>query len=446
MLLYELNVRGIKVDDSKTVDELRSTLRPLLQMEKKGRSLSTPPYDLKFEDEKTYILTTLTSITTSLKTITGEKAKCKYERFQSRLIHLLNRVNRIPIPSLSDEESAERSSLLVKVLGALDQLSKISQQDPHLSMLLESTHISKDNDSDVSSESSSSGGRPLSRSQPTVYNKYPKVEKWGLKFTGDPRGMSVHSFLERATELCVARRVSEKDLFDAAIDLFEGKALTWYRANRSRFSNWKSLSDLLCKHFEPPDYHSRLFKEILERTQDPSESIVEYLASMSALFNRYGGVPEELQLDIVSRNLSPFYLTQLPPINSLSELEDECLKLEAKKYRAEAYVPPSRKKKQQLVEPDFAFVCHDSNPDSKCIDVGSSPYSSLTSSPQVGAVSQWRDDKRKIICWNCKSEGHVNRDCPKPKMLHCFRCGTPDVTVRSCPKCNTSGNEPRGSH
>ena len=35
MLVFELKVRGIATDETKTVDDLRAALRPLLQLEKK---------------------------------------------------------------------------------------------------------------------------------------------------------------------------------------------------------------------------------------------------------------------------------------------------------------------------------------------------------------------------------------------------------------------------
>lgn len=37
--------------------------------------------------------------------------------------------------------------------------------------------------------------------------------------------MSVHRFLERVSELRTARNVSEAELFEQALDLFDGRAL-----------------------------------------------------------------------------------------------------------------------------------------------------------------------------------------------------------------------------
>ncbi|XP_048526006.1 uncharacterized protein LOC125505723, partial [Dendroctonus ponderosae] len=230
--------------------------------------------------------------------------------------------------------------------------------------------------------------------------------------------MSVHNFLDRVAELQLARSVSDQELFVSAIDLFSGKALMWYRTNRSRVDSWASLSDLLIKHFEPPDYRARLFRELLDRTQDTSEGIVDYLSSMKALFQRYGTLPEETQLDMVVRNLAPFYSTQLPIVRSFAELEDECLRVEAKKFRADQYVPPTRRR-HTLVEPDFAFV----------------------SAPSTHAFAVARDVPTSSgipVCFQCHKPGHFRRNCPT-RQRHCYKCGTPGVTITNCPNKDPQG-------
>lgn len=435
MLIYELNIRGIPADESKTVDSLRASLRPILQLEKKNKSLSIPPYNLDFDLEKTYVHDTLKKIKNSIKTVAGESAKTKFERYQTHLVHLLNRIDRAPVEKLSAENVDTRAALLVDILSTLDNLEQVSRQDPNLSVMFEAAQL-EDSDSDDSTTHESRPSVSTPKVQQQSSGKSQRVEKWGIKFTGDQKSMSVHGFLERVSELCVARNVSEKELFESAIDLFEGKALNWFRSNRSRFQNWRGLSELLCRHFEPPDYRARLFKEILERTQDPLESIVDYLSSMHALFRRYGSITDDVKLDIISRNLAPFYTTQLPIVNSLEELEEQCLRLEAKKYRAEHYVPPSRRR-QGFVEPDFAFVSDIQD----CLSSGH-PTEDVQ---EVSHVQTSNPRSREVTCWNCQKTGHYNRDCPSPRKTHCYRCGTPNVTVRSCPKCTSSGNAPRGN-
>lgn len=454
MLIYELSIRGIPVDNAKTVDELRAALRPIFQLEKKGKRLTYLEFDRAFDEECDYIVQTLKEIENTLEQDHSRtKPQSKFERLQSQLMHLFARVDRIPVDKLSAAESKLRSDLLLKILAKLDSLEGLLNQDLNLSAHLDRTYLeSSDSDSASSiriSKPKQSHTRLMSNNnvrQPVTNfpscNKT-RVEKWGLKFTGDIKSFSVHNFLDRVAELREARGVSERELFESAIDLFSAKALNWFRANRNRFSDWNGLSDLLCKHFEPPDYRPRLFKEILERTQDSSESIVDYLSSMSALFRRYGSLSANVQLDIVSRNLSPFYTTQLPEVHSLEELEEECLKLEAKKYRADHYVPPSRKR-HGFVEPDFAFVAtEDSRPSSFDDHIILPAIEVVNTSPKVPHFNPQQlppSTSRPLTCWNCNRTGHLNRQCPDPRKMHCYRCGASNVTSKSCPKCSLSGN------
>lgn len=466
MLVYELNVRGILVNDSKTVDELRSTLRPLLKLERQGK-LNIPEYSLDPKVEFNYVSSQLKEIHASASTFVGENAKTKLERFQSRLVHLSRRIDRIPVQKLSSEEIQQRSELLVEALSLFDSLESLIRSDPNLSILFETSRADDGHATSTPSRVQHNSNPATIPSHPTtssansnlinnVITKFEPVRKWGIKFSGDPKQLTVHAFLERVEELKLARRVTDDEIFDSATDLLSGKALNWYRSNRTRLSSWKEFADLLKRHFEPPDYRSRLFREILERTQDPSEGIVDYMSTMAALFRRYGHVPEDAQLEIISRNLAPFYTTQLPIVNSLEELENQCLKLEAKKYRAEHYVPPPRRR-LNLVEPDFAFI-ETSVPTETAVhavggvtnSVPPVPNQTRFSSVPNTAVEAVGDaisgtNRKPVTCWNCRGQGHLNRDCNQPRKIHCFKCGNANVTIRNCPKCSVSGNESRGS-
>lgn len=92
------------------------------------------------------------------------------------------------------------------------------------------------------------------------------------------------------------RNVPSERLFDSAIDFFAGKALS---------CDWDSLSKLLCRHFEPPNYPPRLFKEILNRSQETSiwEHCGLYLLYAS-LITRYGDLSDSTQLDILTRSVT----------------------------------------------------------------------------------------------------------------------------------------------
>lgn len=346
----------------------------------------------------------------------------------------------MPENNLSPLQQSAKSALLLDILSSLDSLDQICNNDPDISRQMQEL-AQDDLNSHMSQLLNSSANFNVPTTPITSAQKFTNIEKWNLKFTGELKQMSVHNFLERVTELCESRHVSKQQVFESAVDLFAGKALTWYRANKHRVHDWNSLTNLLKVHFEPPDYRSRLFREILERTQDTSESIVEYLSCMQALFRRYGGLSETAQLDILVRNLSPFYATQLPVVASMSQLEEECLRLEIKKYRSDNYVPPSRRK-NQFVEPDFAFVGAETThhhvtslrPEtplfaSECTP--SAPNNICPLPSNVNTVETSQNFSRSVTCWNCNRAGHRSRDCREPRNRHCFRCGAPGVTVHN---------------
>lgn len=411
MMSHELRVRGIKLSESATKDEMRASLRSLLKIEQTIGACSYPPCDLDFESECERISAYLAEAKSVVGTISGAGARFKVYSIQARLMHLHGRITRLLVDDLTAEQQRIRSEYLVDVLATLDSLDGVVRGNPDLSRQLQGASDVDPPPDDMSREhvcSSrietpvASAVHVVAQPQSMSVFKPQSLDKWNVKFSGDSKLITVHNFLERVAELRAARGVTEEQLFSSAVDLFTGKALVWFRANRHRFDDWKGLTGLLRRHFEPPDYRPRLFKEILERTQDTSESIVEYLSCMQALFARYGGLDETVQLDILVRNLAPFYSTQLSEVSSITDLEEECLKLETKKFRCDNYVPPSRRR-QRFVEPDFAFVAEEPSHVARVCDQG------------VEIDSMERQPRRRetvpIQCWNCGKDGHIARVC-----------------------------------
>lgn len=432
-LQYELAIRGIDTKDQ-TVEQMRTCLRPLFRIEKLDASLHYPDYTLNPAEEIEIVSAKLPELTDLVQQFPGDKKDSAYERIQSRLMHLLSRIDRIPTEgeAITAGMKEERSTLVQRTLKLMDDLEqsaeKSHKQPADISVILRNQSLPPE--PEVPERNISTPIQTTPRMESNYFKRQP-IQKWNLKFSGENKHLSVHDFLERVEELRLARHCSQAELFDSAIDLFEGKALLWYRSNRQRVNDWEGLAELLRRHYEPPDYKSRLFKDIMARTQGPDESIVEYMTCMNAMCKRYGSIPEDVQVDILSRNLAPFYTMQLPPVNSLAQLEEECLKLEVKKFRADSYMPPSRKQ-HSYVEPNFAFVSCPST---------SSDVESL--SAQVARVNV--SAHTGIKCWNCNELGHPHHRCTKPRKMFCYRCGKVDVTTRNCPSCSHSGNADRRS-
>lgn len=220
--------------------------------------------------------------------------------------------------------------------------------------------------------------------------------------------------------------MDEVELFAAAVDLFEGRALIWYRAIRAEVNSWQELVSKIREQFQPTDYNQKLLEEIKKRTQGNDETIGIYLSVMRALFGRMTcAVEEGSQLKIILRNLTPFYQTQLGliEIKNIEHLRELGKRLEARREAVEAFTAPS--KKNSTLEPDLAYVS----------------TAASVNTTNVSTISSKGESQKPFLCFNCNKPGHKAIACLEKKKKYCYRCKTEGFTVRSCPKCNNrSGN------
>lgn len=180
------------------------------------------------------------------------------------------------------------------------------------------------------------------------------ILKWNIKFNGhtDPR-----SFLEHIEDLQRADGVSDSKLLNSATRLFSDQALIWFRANRSKVSSWQELQALLLSDFQDPEYDYKLSNEIRVRTQGEDEPLHLYFALMTAMFNRLSKpLAEKEKLDILQRNIRPFYTQQLAlvDIQSIQELEEKCRVIEVTRQRCLNFQEPN-KHNFSVISPEFLY-------------------------------------------------------------------------------------------
>lgn len=426
---YELRVRGFV--DVGNVQEMRSCLRKLLKMEQTGETLTYPQYNLKFEEERKIIGDKITEINQLIKDLNTLRNSGPCKNIETKIAHLLKRIDRMI--AKDDDGQKEKSMLFTAVFQSSSDLEERLKALENANGSVLDASIAPPNSSDSEDEGASGVDvinrnlSVLSTTRPSTAKSVP-VMKWNISFSGEIKDMSVSAFLERIEELSIARHVSKEELFNSAIDLFKGKALIWYRANRRSFNDWETLAKEMKMQFQPHDYDEKLYDEIKERTQGSDEPIGIYLSAMSNLFNRLSiKIPEATKLKILLKNISPFFQLNLGlvEINSIDELKTMCMKLEARKSCIDNFKSPPRRK-NDLLEPDLAYISN--------IPELSTPQTQPSN--EIAAVK----------CWNCDKLGHRSANCEMPKRKHCYRCGAPNVTVRTCIKCsrvteNSAGNE-----
>lgn len=133
---------------------------------------------------------------------------------------------------------------------------------------------------------------------------YVPISRWNLKFDGE--SSSVSAFLEKVEELRYSRGVSKQQLLQAASEIFTGSALFWFRSIRQTITDWDQLVRKLKDTFLPYDYETSLWNEIRSRTQHKTEKVAVYIAIMENLFSRLPEKPPMHQrVAIIRKNLQP---------------------------------------------------------------------------------------------------------------------------------------------
>lgn len=435
-LTFELTIRGIGTG---TCEQMRSSLSKALQMEKEGTSLKRPPHPYTFAQDATAVTGKLKDIQEGLETFNDGSTSGQYAKWQTKLNHTLGRVELMKVSEDDVAKQETKSDFVAKILEFMTKLDHKAKQyevenaTPAEMSILRIDEPS-DSDEDDGGHNESFAGTSSNTGAARRIVKSTPVAKWDLRFSGEKKGLSLNAFLQRVEELRVARHVSKEELFDTAVDLFNGKALIWYRAVRKEVNSWDGLVKLLREEFQPNDYNEKLFDEIKRRTQGNDESIGIYLSVMSAMFSRLTcPVSEDIQLKIILRNISPFYQTQLglTDVTSIAHLRTLGRRLEAHREAVEAFCLPTRRNTNTL-EPDLAYV----------------GVAATDSSETCSTVSDHRMDgtsKKQFLCYNCNKPGHRAIGCLEKRKLHCYKCKKEGVTTRNCPNCSRQGNGSRRS-
>ncbi|KAJ3661334.1 hypothetical protein Zmor_005733 [Zophobas morio] len=441
-LRYELQIRGVK--EATTVDRMRSWLRSLLKVELQTGLVIGSLGD--HGSEIAVIRNKIDALTAELEAFRGTPAEAN--KIRAQLVHTFGRVNRLPMGETPEEKEA-RATLFTTVLtikSSFDEKLRKTvdeQAVPPSTNSLVNFHLAlastprrspqkddaeSDDDTDLLiSRLNPRNSQAANTAQQTVSIRPKDLRSWNLQFDGE--NMSVNAFIERAEELCVAYGVECDSLVASAIFLFAGKALVWWRANRSSLTSWSTMCSKLRAEFQPPDFDELLWDEIRTRRQGSTETVGIFIAHMENLFSRLNrAIPENVKVNVVRRNLEPFFQLQLglTTTETMAELGELCKRLERCKYSADGYGKSSQST-SKCVEPDLAC---------------SLPNRKTRSHPKVSVVETTALPRRQpqataLSCWKCDKVGHRAAECRTVQGITCYKCKRAGYTVRTCPSCNS---------
>lgn len=353
-LEYELEIRGVTNTENTTNKDMIRILRGLLMNETENTKIllecSRP-----VNEELTECSKKLEAVKALLVPITS---LAQQRRLETKLVHIINRLERI---TTNDEEMLlHKSQLLASSANAMVDFKELveadikSKKNIPLDPIFNLENISPVLSTPIKEIQSQA---TVSVDQPSVHFRHIPVSKWNIKFSGQDDSMGLNEFLERVHELAFARGVSKSELFTAAVELLEGKALVWFRCASRSVNDWDELCMRMKEEFLPSDYSERLWEQIKKRTQGENESVGLYLAVMDNLFNRLNShVSETVRLRTICRNLLPYYQKQLAliEITTESQLRQLCKKIENNRESIKNFNPPT--KSNLSLEIDLAYT------------------------------------------------------------------------------------------
>lgn len=337
-LEYELEIRGVTNAQNYTNKDMIRILRGLLMNETEHAKIlleCNRPVNNELTECKNK-LDLIKELLVPISTLAHQR------RLETKLSHVISRLERI---NTNDEEMLlHKSQLLTQSANAMvdfKELLDVGKKTVPLDPLINIDQISPVLSTPVKEVKQATVNVDESKS----YFKHIPVSKWNIKFSGESNGMGLNEFFERVHELALARGVSKSELFTAAVELLEGKALVWFRCASKTVNNWDEVCDRMKEEFLPNDYSEKLWEEIKKRTQGENESVGLYLAVMDNLFNRLNfHLPENVRLRIICKNLLPYYQKQLALIEIISEsqLRSLCKKIESSRDDIKNFKPPNK--------------------------------------------------------------------------------------------------------
>lgn len=263
------------------------------------------------------------------------------------------------------------------------------------------------------------------------------INGWDIKFDGT-RKLSVENFIYRIESQVIDTLGGNFNvLCDNAQCLFIKDAKDWYWRYRRSVDRvtWPSLCQELRTNFEDHKTDTELKEDMRARKQGPTESFDDYKNIILHISENLHTPLREIELvEILQRGLRPKIRQQLlyVTINSVSQLRRLCLKSE--NLHNEISNSNTHSHNQSMFKGSLTRKYVN--------ELDGDPVTSGDISTEAD-IDEVRYYSPKIICWNCRSEGHRYLDCVEPRTIFCYGCGSVGVFKPNCKAC-ASGNLNRG--
>jgi Retrotransposon gag protein len=171
------------------------------------------------------------------------------------------------------------------------------------------------------------------------------VSHWKFSYSGESGPLKLSEFLPKVEMHATADHLSDRDLLDSAVFLFEGEVARWWQSARGNYTSWGQVAKDLKTNFAAPEDDLQVQRKILDRRQSQDEPFCVYVADMQNFFSSLSFVLSEQQkLTFVKGNMLPFYIEHLAliSVNTVQELIVYCGLLETTRQRLKQLQPPAQ--------------------------------------------------------------------------------------------------------
>lgn len=262
------------------------------------------------------------------------------------------------------------------------------------------------------------------------------IEKWP-KFSGDTNPVPVVDFLRQIEILSRSYQVTPAELRMHAHLLFKEDAYVWFTAYEGQLNSWETLLTYLKMRYDNPNRDRFIREEMRNRKQKPNELFSAYLTDLEAMSQRMNRkMTSEEKFDIIVENMKLSYKRRLAlePVDSIEHLAQLCYRFDA--LEANLYTSRTGSKPVMLnaILDDEDSDREIDHTEETCLlalqarNFKKGPANSSTAKGNPG------NERKPLLCWNCRNNGHMWRDCSQKKGIFCHICGHPDTTAFRCPE------------
>lgn len=248
--------------------------------------------------------------------------------------------------------------------------------------------------------------------------------------------------------------------------------MDWFFTFEDEIETWQCFEHLIKLRFGNPNQDQGIRSNIQDRKQQRGESFIAFATDIEKM-NKMLSKPlsRHRKFETIWENMRHSYRSKLAHVRvrDLSHLTSLCHMIDAVDQNLNQSWEPQQRRGVNNVEVEETNDDSDESVDVNAMRAQHSRNNRFSNGtnqrtqryqPQAATErrqpssnpqghAHGRQDTSKgdggpdySVCWNCGQEGHMWRECPRPKVVFCYGCGNLGRTITTCERCTSAGYHP----